>query len=191
MKSIGTTMLVALVCAIGLVACYKHGPDPKPHAHHSVEIAKDVCVVHALAEEHRTLTTRVGAIESGAPTTMRDESWTILMEKLRQYRAEIDATYRFVTANCTTYNLCMQTHHYREMECAGSRQAWTDSHTRFNQLALDLARLEKGHHPNHPHRGNPGKHCTSDCNIPPSDCRAVNCNVQGAVFSTGCCYDRD
>lgn len=190
MRTTGLKFLMAVAFVTGVAACNPTHGTPRPTQ--SVEIAREVCEVTALAEEHRTLTTRVGSIESGAPTNMRDESWTILMEKLRQYRAEIDATYRFVTSNCTTFNLCMQSHHYNEADCAGSRIAWTDSYSKFNQLALDLARLEQ-HHPR-PSPGAPGTppSCSKNCgSVPPSDCRAVKCNVQGAVFSTGCCYDGD
>ncbi len=180
---------MATAFVTGVAACNPTDKAQRPTQ--SVEIAREVCVVTTLAEEHRTLKTRIGSLESGAPTNLRDESWTILMEKLRQFRAEIDVTYRFVTSNCTTYNLCMQAHHYTEADCAGSRIAWTDSYTKFNQLALELAKLEQ--HPKQGPGNPPGKPtCSQNCGkVPPSDCRAVNCNVQGAVFSTGCCYDGD
>lgn len=193
----GTNGLAIAVTAIfltGLAACNPHG-EYRMQPRQSVEVAKEVCEINALAEEHRTLTTRIGSIERGGPTEMRDESWTILMEKLQKYRAEIDATYRFVTSNCTSYNLCMQSHRYREMECVGSRNAWTDSQAKFNQLALDLAKLERPVHPEGPgSRRPPRGKCPSDCGTQPPaprDCRAVKCDVQGAIFSTGCCYDGD
>lgn len=150
----------------------------------NTEVAAEVCEINALAEEHHAMMTRIGSIESGAPTTYNDESWTILREKLNRYRAEVDATYRFVTSNCKAYSLCMQAHKYNEVDCASSRAEWTKSHERFNQLALDLAMLEVPPPPHHPGPHHPP--CSGDhCNHPPAPCQS-NCNIQGAVFSTGC-----
>jgi hypothetical protein len=189
MKQITTVFIVTFFGAIALAAC-RTGPEPVPHLQSSVEIAKQACEIHALAEEHQTMMTRVGAIEAGAPTTISDSGETILMEKLKQYRADIDATYRFVTSNCNNYNLCMQMNHYREIECASSRAAWTTSHERFNQLALELAKLEvppHGQPPHHPHHPCAGTHCKA----PRNDCNANKCGDSIGLFSTGCCYDGD
>ena len=187
-------LLAALASVVTVVACDHHRPKP-PMA--SVAVAAEVCETNALAEEHRTLTNRIGSIESGAPTEYHDESWTILLQKLNNYRAEIDATFRFVTANCKAYNLCMQVHRYNEMECGNSRFEWSRSHEKFNQLALDLAKLEapknKPQQPIHCQGSNCGHPCGSNCNNPPPACSP--CNIQGSVFSTGCssnyCKDHD
>jgi len=122
--------------------------------------------------------TRVGTIESGAPTNERDEGRTILFAKLMEFRAEIDASYRFVTANCNNYNMCMQAHDFEEHFCGDSRRAWMGSHERFNYLAIKLAELER-----HPHHRRDKQHPPK----PPGN----GCDCEGSIFTDGCCYDGD
>lgn len=177
-----TRILMVLICASAVAACNQTtagGRQPMPQT--NVEVAGEVCETTALAEEHRTMTSRIGSIESGAPTNYHDDSWTILLEKLNKYRADIDAAYRFVTMNCKAYNLCMQAHRYSEMDCASSRSEWSRSHERFNQLSLDLAKLEMPHRP--PHSGKPGD--VTILPVPGPGCNT--CDIQGGVFATGCC----
>jgi len=172
-----TRVFGSVVLALLLFGCeHREGVKPRPN----VEIAKNVCEVTALAQEHRTLTTRIGNIENGAPTNYTDEAWTILREKLSKYRAEIDATYRFVTSNCTSYNLCMQMHNYSEQACASSRVEWTRSNERFNELSVELAKIDV---PNKTKRKDPDRNRDDHCRS--------RCNLQGSVFSTSCCKDPD
>jgi hypothetical protein len=176
----GTAIATALVGALALAACYQ-GPRTPPPVVHSVEVAKEACEVDTLAEEHRSIMSRVGTIESGAPTDIKDEGRTILLAKLLEFRAEIDASYRFVTANCNNFNMCMQAHNFQEPFCGDSRRGWMESHERFNELAIRLAELERHHHhggwPKKPGGGpeHPDKSCECD----------------GSVFTHGCCYDGD
>lgn len=175
-----SSLVLVLAAALAIAACNQTtGGGPPRMAQTSTEVAGEVCEINALAEEHHAMTSRIGSIESGAPTDYNDESWTILLEKLKNYRAEIDATYRFVAMNCKAYNMCMQANKYVETACSQSRGEWSKSHDKFNQLALDLAQLEvPPHHPPH-------KPCGPGCKPPVSTCGS-GCNVQGGVFSTGC-----
>jgi hypothetical protein len=186
-------MALAVIGVLALTACRPHGggDDRPPRAARSVEIAKEVCEVNALAEEHRSVMTRVDTLEGGIPERERDERWTILMQKLRDYRAEIDGAYRFVTANCKTYNMCMLTHHYEEGRCEGSRDAWMESHQRYNDLAIRLAELERRHH--HWKKGPRPTSCGFGCPPappPPGPCDDYDCDPMGSMFSSNCCRDR-
>lgn len=182
---------VLFLAAMGISAC-KTVAHSAPER--SVLVAKQACEIDALAMEknemNKTLTVvtdRVGKhVERGSA-----QRYTILQQKLQQYSGEVEASYRFVTANCNSYNLCMAENRFDERMCMGTRSAWQQSHERFNQLAIELKEIE--HWPvevivERVPEKQPCHHCRPR---PPSDCRAVNCNVQGAVFSTGCCYDGD
>jgi len=188
-----TAVALAVLGALALAACRPHGGDgpPEPRAARSLEIAKGVCEVDALAEEHRSVMSRVETLEGDIPERERDERWTILAQKLRDYRAEIDGAYRFVTANCKTYNMCMLTHHYEEGRCADSREAWMVSHARYDRLAIELAELESRRH--HHRRSKDTKKCGFDCAYeqpPLGPCRDTDCDPMGSMFSSSCCRDR-
>ncbi len=174
MKGNGTLGAAVFACAFVLAACYHRPVDP-PVRVTSVEVAKQACEVDTLAKEHNSMMSRVGMIENGA-TREEDKARTILMAKLLSFRAEVDAGYRFVTASCNNYNMCMQAHEFKEFGCEESRAAWTSSHDRFNELAVKLAELERHHH--HGRRGHHRKPKGCDCS-------------QGDIFDAGCCYDGD
>jgi hypothetical protein len=167
------TMLLPTVGALALGACYPThnvGGEPPPVA---VYVAKEACEIDALAKERETYVERI----DHHVVKDTDQSHTILDDKLREYRAEIEASYRFVTANCNNYNLCMQAHAFHEEACSESRAAWVSSHEKFNELAENLNRgnwwgpppPHPPHHPGHEHQ-------TCQCDGP---------------FATGCCYDGD
>ncbi len=114
-----------------------------------------------------------------------EEHHTILRDKLLHYRAEIEANYRFVTMNCTAYNLCLQQSAGRMPDCQSQQQALLSSQDKFNQIAFDLASLRDSRHGDW--RGHHRDCDGDDCGSRP-DCHAAHCNVEGGVFLTGCCY---
>jgi hypothetical protein len=185
MKSI--TKLVLLGAGVLLIASCVNIPS----ATRGVLVAKQACEINALAEERSAMIKSISTVNNLIPfqkETVSEQRDTILLEKLKRYSGEVEASYRFVTSSCNSLNLCMEENHYDESKCMGSRQSWSESHQRFNQLAIAIKELETHHHG---HGGHGGPHKTKKATLPPSDCRAVNCKVQGAVFSTGCCYDGD
>ncbi len=171
-----TIAAAVFVGAVVLAACHPKEP-PVVAAITSVDIAKPACEIDTLAEEHKSFMRRVGTIESGV-TEETDEARTILLAKLLSFRAEVDAGYRFVTASCNNYNMCMQAHGFEEQFCTDSRRTWSSSHERFNELAVRLAELER--HPRHGRGKHRGHRTPKGC-----DCS------QGDIFDAGCCYDGD
>jgi len=163
--------------ALVLVGCkhteVKANPTPT-----SVAIAKQACEINALAEERDAIITTLNSGDADQGTNLSDKRHTILSEKLRRYSAEVEASYRFVTANCNAYNLCMEKNYYSESACTQSRIAWVESHQKFNELAKSLAHIRRGRDYDGPPRGGPG---------PGRGCR---CTSQGG-FSVDCCDDGD
>jgi hypothetical protein len=162
------TVTVLAVAALALVAC-KHAGDHAGRHHPKVAVhtAKQACEIDSLAREHQVLITNLGLQKS--------DSDTIVSEKMKMFRGEVDASYRFVVENCNNYNMCMQAHDYKEQACDQSRASWTESHRKFNELTEKLAKIDAHHAgPHHkPHK--PSK--------PKGGC---NCDE---VFTTGCCNE--
>ena len=163
-----TTISLAAAAALALAACHATdgGGGPPPP---TVYIAKQACEIDALAKEHDVVISKF--------TMESDASHTIVSEKMKEYRGEIDASYRFVVENCNNYNMCMQAHNFHEPACDSSRAAWAESHTKFNELAAGLAQLEvarPGHGHGHGHHN------------PHPDKDGCDCDE---VFTTGCCNE--
>lgn len=160
------TVAMAAFAALVLAGCYQahHKASHPPKV--TAATAKQVCEIDTLAREHRV------AMVNLEPR--RDESDTIAMEKLKAYRGEVDASYRFVVEHCNNYNMCMQAHDYNEPKCDSSRASWTESHRKFNELTEKLAKIEAHHSPGH----RPSK--------PPRPRGGCNCDE---VFTTGCCNE--
>jgi hypothetical protein len=172
---------LGLSAAVGLLGCVNI-----PSAPRGVLVAKQACEINALAEERDAMVKSISTVNNIIPyqkESTEDHRYTILAEKLRRYSGEVEASYRFVTASCNSYNLCMEENHYDEQRCAGTRQAWSDSHSKFNELAIaindDTGKWYNEHHRG-PHHGKRRRECDRS-----------ECNVQGGVFSTQCCYDGD
>ncbi len=162
-----------LVTGLGLWAC-TIAPAVPVAAHDpnvvDAHVAKQMCDVAPLAEERDTdlrmldnyahsvgvvVGVYVGPVGGGAGAGVGtnesgdsdvEHRHTILEDKLERYRAEVDAGYRFVTMNCTAYNFCLE---HNAEGCEGPRRALLESQDKFNHLALDLARIEKGGHEHH------------------------------------------
>jgi hypothetical protein len=180
MTRMSTALSLSVVVGLFALAGCKTFYHDKPAT--PVAIAKQACEITALAEERDVM---IGAIDSDAPeegAVQTEHRWTIAKEKLLAYRAEVDASYRFVTSSCNSYNLCMENNRYDERACDKTRQAWVDSHDKFNELAISINK----HKPWRKHRGghHGGGHNDGD------DCRRSNCGSLGG-YSTDCCYDGD
>lgn len=88
----------------------------------------------------------VGAGTSASGDIDTEHRQTILQEKLYKYRAEIDASYRFVTMNCTAYDFCLE---HGVERCEPQRESLLKSQEEFNKLALDLEKIDRGGHEHH------------------------------------------
>lgn len=174
-KMIGWGLALVLTAA-GIAGCKTTTATSTPAT--SVAVAKQACEINALAEERDAMVSTINTAAPEQGASAQDHRWTILKEKLRPYSAEVEASYRFVTANCNSYNLCMDMNGYNEHACADSRRAWVESHAKFNELSIAISDVKHGH-------GGHGGH------KPGGDCHRSDCNVQGGVFATGCCHDGD
>ena len=168
---------VAYTClalgAIALLGCKHVESKNGAAAQTNVAIAKQACEINALAEERDALISSFETKDPDKAPYSSDRRRTILSEKLQKYSAEVEASYRFVTANCNSYNLCMENTGYSEAACDRSRLAWIESHAKFNALAERLASMRR-------ESGGGGAGNGRNC--------GEECRTQGGVFSTDCCH---
>ena len=188
MSSASKWSAIALSTSLAFVTACTTPPHGVPPPEQSVQTAKQACEVNALAEEHYELlktymTLRDDPVMNKSQDST-DERWTILSEKLEKYRGEIEASYRFVTSNCLTYNMCMAQNQYNEHACVESRQAWEESNRRFNELAIALNNLKKSQLSTSHGNGCGDSSCT-----PKPVCDPKACEYPGSVFSN-CCSSR-
>ena len=178
-NSIGVfACLVATAAA--LYGCRTYEPETVATPTPAIAIAKQACEINALAEERDAVIKSMSADDPSVPPEMTDRRKTILSDKLRRYSAEVEASYRFVTAACNSYNLCMENNLYNESACDQSRKAWVSSHEKFNELTARLAQIRRGNYWSG--RGHGGGWGDGD---------KCKCSTQGGVFSGGCCDDGD
>jgi hypothetical protein len=184
MSWISTTLSLGAVVGLLALAGCKHNPYADVPVATPVAVAKQACEITGLAEERDVLMRTIDADypESGSAAT--EHRWTIMRDKLQEYRAEVEASYRFVTASCNSYNLCMENNRYHEPSCAQTRNAWVSSQEKFNQLAMTLNTKPWRHHTKGGHRkGHDGGYGYDD------RCKKNDCSFGG--YRGDCCYDDD
>lgn len=150
-------------------------PPPTP----AITIAKQACEINALAEEREAVIKSIN--DPMAVPEIEERRKTILADKLRRYSAEVEASYRFVTASCNSYNLCMENNLYNESSCDQSRKAWVSAHEKFNELTARLAHIRRDSYWGGGRRHGGGNWDGDKC----------KCSTQGGVFAGGCCDDGD
>lgn len=178
----------------------------------SIVTAQQACSIEPLnaAREAWTTEIREGGYgsrwgQAGSGRTERrletsERPWgpqTETVELVRAFETDLDAAYRFATAACQSYALCMEERGYDEYACQGSADQWREARTEFNAMSGRLAeiRLEiaedcrdchRGWRPYHGdghyrgarhYRHHPGdRRRTDDCD-----------GILGEVFTTGEC----
>lgn len=147
------TLLLATAGILILVGCHHTDTGKTPAGDPLVSRARQACEIDTLAKEHHVVIDKLDVVSETSDT---------VPEKIKDYRAEIDASYRFVVQNCNNYNMCMQAHKFDEDACADSRTAWAVSHSKFNELAERLAELEVIRPPKKPHHHH-GSDCHANC----------------------------
>ncbi|MDZ4868084.1 MAG: hypothetical protein SGI91_12245 [Alphaproteobacteria bacterium] len=179
-----TLSLGAVVGLLALAGC-KTGHYHDERIASPVSIAKQACEITGLAEERDVMMSTINEDYPGEPGPTTEHRWTIMKDKLLEYRAEVEASYRFVTASCNSYNLCMENNGYNEQACSQTRQAWVSSQEKFNHLAMSLNSRPWRHH------GDKGRHRKGhDGGYGYDDrCKKNDCSFGG--YRGDCCYDND
>ena len=64
---------------------------------------------------------------------------TRTQEIIAAFETDLDASYRFATASCRTYNRCLEENRFAEAACQDSAAMWHDGQDRFHDLSERLS----------------------------------------------------
>lgn len=136
----------------------------------SVDAAERICSINSLTEAYEEMRTvvRQSAYESDGhegglfsdyddpdysrstntrtqnehvATTRPYGRQTETVELVRAFETDLDAAYRFATASCQSYAMCMHQNGYDEYECNNSRLQWREARSDFTRLSERLAEI--------------------------------------------------
>ena len=112
----------------------------------SVENSMQVCEVSTLAEQRLAMLDEahsyretIAQAQYGSDTNLQ----TQVIELVAAFETDLDASYRFATTSCRTYNICLQENGFGENTCRQTAEMWRDSQTRFHELSAMLAEVRE------------------------------------------------
>ncbi len=157
MKTPTKTVMMMLVSATALAACGEHTsgqrPPPPPVVHRApppppdtVSPAIAMCLVDTLAEQRLAMLEEVhGYREAIRADAMAGANVadTRTQEIIAAFETDLDASYRFATASCRTYNRCLEENSFAEGACQDTAALWHDGQDRFHDLSESLAAVRE------------------------------------------------
>ncbi|ABI64431.1 hypothetical protein Mmar10_0135 [Maricaulis maris MCS10] len=193
MKTSKTMLMMMLASVTALGACAGHTsqpsppPGPRPVINRPPPVAPDtvtpainMCMVETLAEQRLEMLSEVHGYREAiradalAGANVAD---TRTQEIIAAFETDLDASYRFATSSCRTYNRCLEENRFEEAACQDTAALWHDGQDRFHDLSETLADV----------RERIATGCT-DCSAPRSQTRSRprrhSDETIGSVFST-------
>ncbi|MDF1769773.1 hypothetical protein [Maricaulis sp.] len=152
------TVMMMLVSATALAACGEHTsgqrPAPPPVIHRAppppppdtVSPAIAMCLVDTLAEQRLAMLDEVHGYRqtiNAEATTGANVADTRTQEIIAAFETDLDASYRFATASCRTYNRCLEENDFQEGACQDTAALWHDGQDRFHDLSESLAAVRE------------------------------------------------
>jgi hypothetical protein len=150
--------LALLLATASILSACAHtpasGPVP-PHTHPSphmpapadtVTPAINMCQVSTLAEQRLAMLEEIHGyretirVEPGHTDRVAD---TRTQELIAAFETDLDASYRFATSSCRTYNRCLEENRFEEGRCHDSARLWLVGLDRFHDLSLQLAEVRE------------------------------------------------
>lgn len=153
MKHLALILTTAAILSACGAHTHSHGPVP-PHPHPplpqtgaaTVERATDMCQVDTLSEQRLAMleelhgyreTIQVDGRHSGSVADVRTQ------ELIAAFETDLDASYRFATSSCRTYNRCLEENRFAEGSCTDTAELWDEGQDRFHDLSLRLAAVRE------------------------------------------------
>lgn len=134
-----------------------------PPAEQSAEVAQQVCSIDSLTQAREEMYSEIERVgydrgyywwdrdydmrETGRREVREAESerpygpQTETVELIHAFENDLDASYRFATSSCQTYQMCMQSHGYNEQACLTTGERWQDAQRDFSRLSARLAEI--------------------------------------------------
>ncbi|WP_203290748.1 hypothetical protein [Maricaulis parjimensis] len=114
----------------------------RPPMQDTVQPAIDMCMVETLAEQRLAMLEEVHGYREAIGSTASSRANvadTETQELIAAFETDLDASYRFATASCRTYNRCLQVNRFEEASCQDTASLWHDSQDRFHDLSERLS----------------------------------------------------
>lgn len=118
-------------------------PDHRPYRPvDTVSPAIAMCDVETLAEQRLDMLEEVHSYREAIrvdPGHRSDMADTETQEIIAAFETDLDASYRFATSSCRTYNRCLEENRFEEAACRDSAEMWHDGQDRFHDLSERLS----------------------------------------------------
>lgn len=154
------TLVMMLVSATALGACSGHAGPPDyspgindPVVHHRPPVARDtvspalaMCEVETLAEQRLAMLDEVHGYREeirADALSSANVADTRTQEIIAAFETDLDASYRFATASCRTYNRCLEENRFEEAACQDTAGLWRHGQDRFHDLSESLAAVRE------------------------------------------------
>ncbi|WP_339737999.1 hypothetical protein [uncultured Maricaulis sp.] len=130
----------------GSMPPHSHPSPPPPRAVDTVEPATNMCQVAGLAEQRLGMLEEIHRyretiqVDPGRSASVAD---TQTQELIAAFETDLDASYRFATASCRTYNRCLEENRFDEARCQDTARLWHEGQDRFHDLSLQLAAVRE------------------------------------------------
>ena len=117
------------------------GPVRPPMPLDTVPPALQMCEVQTLAEQRLAMLEEIHGYREtiGVQTRTEAVADTEVQELVAAFETDLDASYRFATSSCRTYNRCLEVNRFNEESCQDTASLWHDSQDRFHDLSERLA----------------------------------------------------
>lgn len=125
---------------------HSHPTPPPPRVADTVGPATAMCQVDTLAEQRLAMLSEVHEyretirVDGGGTASTAD---TRTQELILAFETDLDASYRFATSSCRTYNRCLEENRFDESHCRDTAQLWHEGQDRFHDLSLQLAAVRE------------------------------------------------
>jgi len=117
-------------------------PPPSYRPIDTVSPAIAMCDVETLAEQRLDMLEEVHGYREAIraePGHRSDMADTETQEVIAAFETDLDASYRFATSSCRTYNRCLEENRFQETACQDSAAMWHDGQDRFHDLSERLS----------------------------------------------------
>lgn len=108
----------------------------------TVTPAIDMCEVETLAQQRLDMLSELHGYRAAiraTPAYHSNVADTETQELFAAFETDLDASYRFATSSCRTYNRCLEENRFHEGACQDSAAMWREGQDRFHGLSDRLS----------------------------------------------------
>lgn len=159
-------LLIAVAITVTITGCTVSSPPPSEQERFYHTVTQNICNVDSLSEEKNTALDSLNnslhsvARHQNKHGTYKEETYTLVEQKMLHYKAELEASYKFATQMCGAYSQCVSApaHHNVphgswgranrvrvlpvQRDCGEVLREWRNAQSRFSQVAIDIHSID-------------------------------------------------